>query len=47
MAETPFFPTTVFSQRSSGRFDAYPRRSTLEGLILHLSHSTASEVLPT
>ena len=33
--------TTVFSQRSTGRFDAYPRRADAGGpTSLHLSHST-------
>src|ERR1700741_1202695 len=34
--------TTVFSQRSTGWFSAYPRRADAGGpAILHLSHSTA------
>src|SRR5450755_123937 len=34
--------TTVFSQRSTGWFDAHPRRADAGGpTILHLSHSSA------
>jgi len=37
------FPT-VFSQRSTGWFDAYPRRADAGGpQSLHLSHSTTYE----
>ena len=40
--------TTVFSQRSTGWFDAYPRRADAGGpTSLHLSHSTTYEELPT